>query len=89
MKPKDFHQAKWNEPIIMELGCPGERGIAVSQAEPRVISEAGNINCLIPSNLQRKTPPALPEMSQMQVQRHFLRLSQETIGADMNIDIGL
>ena len=28
-------------------------------------------------------------MSQMQVLRHYMRLSQETIGTDINIDIGL
>lgn len=30
----------------------------------------------------------LPAVSQGQVQRHFLRLSQETLGADLNVDIG-
>ena len=34
-------------------------------------------------------PPKLPELGQMQLLRHYLRLSQETIGADINIDIGL
>jgi glycine dehydrogenase subunit 2 len=30
----------------------------------------------------------LPEVSQPQVLRHFMRLSQETLGADLNVDIG-
>ena len=24
---KEFHQARWNEPIVMELSVPGERGV--------------------------------------------------------------
>ena len=39
--------------------------------------------------MKRKAAPKLPELSQMQLLRHYLRLSQETIGADLNIDIGL
>src|SRR5690606_35083910 len=30
----------------------------------------------------------LPEMGQMRVLKHYLRLSQENLGADLNIDIG-
>ena len=33
-------------------------------------------------------PPALPEISQPQVLRHYVRLSQQTLGADFNIDVG-
>jgi len=36
----------------------------------------------------RKQPPALPEISQMRVLKHYLRLSQQCLGADLNIDIG-
>ena len=32
-------------------------------------------------------PPALPELSQLHVVRHFDRLSQETLGVDLNIDV--
>ena len=43
----------------------------------------------IPPDLRRARPPALPELSQPQVLRHYLRLSQETLGAAVNIDVGL
>ncbi len=26
-KLRDFHQAKWDEPIIFDLSTPGQRGI--------------------------------------------------------------
>jgi methyl-accepting chemotaxis protein len=38
--------------------------------------------------MRRKAPPRLPELSQPQVLRHYARLSQENLGADLNIDVG-
>lgn len=88
-KDRDFHEARWDEPIIMELGNPGERGVLVPKASEEVQKAAGTAEQILPENLRRKKAPALPEMSQMQVLRHYMRLSQETIGTDINIDIGL
>ena len=86
---RDFHEARWDEPIIMKLGNPGERGILVPKADEKVTKATGTVKTLLPKNLIRKKAPKLPEMSQMQVLRHYMRLSQETIGTDFNIDIGL
>lgn len=33
-RKRDFHEARWDEPIIMELGSPGERGVLVPKADP-------------------------------------------------------
>lgn len=89
MTQPNFHEARWNEPILMELGSPGERGILPPLAERRVRERVGTADALVPEGLKRKRAPALPEISQMQLLRHYLRLSQETIGADLNVDIGL
>ena len=86
-RKRDFHEARWDEPIIMELGSPGERGVLVPKADPRVAKATGTVEDLLPAGLKRKKAPKLPEMSQMQVLRHYMRLSQETIGTDINIDI--
>src|SRR4029453_352320 len=43
----------------------------------------------VPEALRRAEPPKLPELSQPQILRHYLRLSQETLGADVNIHPGL
>ncbi len=89
-KPKlrRFHQAKWDEPIIFELSSEGERGILLPDVENEIKSEVGDVRSTIPENMQRKQPPRLPELSQPRVLRHFIRLSQETLGTDLNIDIG-
>ena len=85
---RDFHQARWDEEFIMEMSVPGERGILVPGAEEEIRAEIGDGLAMIPEGLRRKTPPALPEVGQMRVLRHFMRLSQETLGADVAIDIG-
>ena len=86
---RNYQQARWDEPILLELGNPGERGILVPQAAAKVARLAGPVNKLLSAGLRRKHAPKLPELSQMQVLRHYMRLSQETIGTDINIDIGL
>ena len=88
-KNRDFHEARWDEPFIMEMGNPGERGILIPRASEGVQRVSGSAADLIPAGLRRKKAPKLPEVSQMQVLRHYMRLSQETIGTDLNIDIGL
>ena len=88
VRPRRFHQARWDEPIVFELSRPGQRGILVPGVEDEVKSAAGDVRTDLPDHLQRKSPPALPEMAQPQVVRHYTRLSQETLGADINIDVG-
>ncbi len=39
---------------------------------------------LIPETLRRKTPPRLPECSELQVVRHYTRLSQKNFSIDTN-----
>ncbi|GHV36089.1 glycine dehydrogenase [Synergistales bacterium] len=86
---RKFQEARWDEPIILEMGNSGERGVLMPSAEEKVQKAVGPADALLPEGLRRKNAPALPELSQMQVLRHYLRLSQETIGTDINIDIGL
>ena len=83
-----FHQAKWDEEVIFELSSPGERGVLVPRVENEIEAEIGDGISAVPEPLRRKAPPALPELSQMRVLKHYLRLSQQTLGADLNVDVG-
>jgi len=87
-KPRRFHQAKWDEPIIFELSNEGERGIIIPEVETEVKNEIGDVMSTIPESVRRKKQPKLPELSQPRVLRHYMRLSQETLGTDLNIDVG-
>ncbi|MEF3403593.1 aminomethyl-transferring glycine dehydrogenase subunit GcvPB [Agromyces sp. CCNWLW203] len=83
-----FHQASWDEPVIFELSTPGERGVFVTPIEQGVRDAVGDVVAALPAGLRRAAPPALPELGQMRVLKHYLRLSQENLGADLNVDIG-
>lgn len=83
-----FHQARWDEPVILELSRQGERGVVVPASEPAIAAAVGPAEALLPPAMRRLVPPDLPEVSQPRVLRHYLRLSQETLGADLNVEIG-
>ena len=89
-KPKlrRFHQARWDEPIIFELGQTAQRGILVPPVEEKLRQTVGDVIAQLPDSIRRSEPPKLPELSQPQVLRHYTRLSQENLGADVNIDVG-
>lgn len=82
-----YHAAKWDEPIIFELGSEGERGILLPEVEDEIEQAVGSAESLVPGGMKRKSAPALPQISQPQVLRHYLHLSQQTLGTDLNIDI--
>jgi glycine dehydrogenase subunit 2 len=63
------------EPLIFELSKPG-RG-ARTQYPP---AAAGN--AAVPAHLRRTKPPALPAVSELQVVRHYTRLSQMNFSID-------
>jgi glycine dehydrogenase subunit 2 len=67
-----FRSADWDEPVVLELGQPGRRGV--------MFEPAGEVAALVPDGMRRKTPPKLPELSEPDALRHYLHLSQETMG---------
>jgi glycine dehydrogenase subunit 2 len=79
----DFKQARWNEPVIFELGRHNRRGMVIPEIEEDVKREVGNVLSLIPDKMRRKALPALPELSEVEVVRHYTRLSQMNYGIDL------
>jgi glycine dehydrogenase subunit 2 len=70
----------WDEPVILAMGHPGRRGQLFPAASERVTEAVGPAASLLPAAMRRAVPPALPELSEPEVQRHFLHLSQMTQG---------
>ena len=77
-KIPEFHAAKWNEPVVMEMGRPGARGQLFPAPESEVTEAVGSD--LIPASMQRKDRAELPEITEFEAQRHYLHLSQMTLG---------
>jgi glycine dehydrogenase subunit 2 len=67
------------EPLIFELSSPGRRAYSLPALDvpERELSE------LIPARELRPTAPDLPEVSEVDVVRHFTRLSQLNHGVDI------
>ena len=85
---KDFHQARWNEPIIYELSTPGLRGIIPPLVEDGIVKETGDVVSKLPVGLRRKSSLDLPEVPQKHVLAHYIHLSQETMGSNLSNEIG-
>ncbi|MDD3154128.1 MAG: aminomethyl-transferring glycine dehydrogenase subunit GcvPB [Victivallaceae bacterium] len=63
--------------LIFDCSRPGRRGSSI----PKLRLPAASA---VPENLRRKVPAELPELSQLDVVRHFTRLSQLNYGVDGN-----
>lgn len=91
MKAEEAHAYRavaWNEPIIYTLGRKGRQGFAIPEVEKDVKKAAGLAFTHIPDKMLRKEIE-LPELSEPEVVRHFLRLSQQTFGVDSGINVGV
>jgi glycine dehydrogenase subunit 2 len=75
-----YHAAVWDEKLIMELGHPGRRGQVLPEVDPAIEAVVGPARDLIPRGMARARPPGLPELTEPEVQRHYLHLAQETMG---------
>ncbi len=67
-------QAKWDEPLIMDKGYPGRRAH---------IPEFFEYNSKLPNEWKRKKNAELPEVSELELIRHVIRLSQMNHGVDV------
>lgn len=82
---RNYHAPRWDEPLIFELSAPGHTGILPES----IHSEESASDTTSPEHrVRREDTPRLPEIGQAQILRHYMRLSQETLGADLNVDIG-
>ncbi|GCE05162.1 aminomethyl-transferring glycine dehydrogenase subunit GcvPB [Dictyobacter aurantiacus] len=66
------------ETLIFEKGAPGRRAATMPSMDVPV--EA--LDSMIPSSLLREEPAPLPEVSEIEVVRHYTHLSQRNFGVD-------
>ena len=71
-----YHAAVWNEPVVMELGHPGRRGQIYPATDPKIRKAVGEAKTLIAPAMRRRQAPALPELSEPEVQRHAITPSK-------------
>lgn len=78
-----YRQAVWPEPVIYEYSRRGSRGFNVPPPEKEILDSVGDPGDLIPKAMRRRKPPGLPEVSEVDVVRHYTRLSQMNWGVDL------
>src|SRR5579859_2492375 len=66
------------ESLIFEKGAPGRRAAGM----PTLDVPLEPLQDLIPADLLREEPAALPEVSEIEVVRHYTHLSQRNFGVD-------
>jgi glycine dehydrogenase subunit 2 len=81
--PEDFRQAYWNEPLLKDLSRPGRVGMLVP-SDPRISRIAGDPASMVPASMRRHSVN-LPELSELQVLRHFNRLSQMNFSVELGM----
>ena len=81
----DFKQARWNEPVVLKLGCRGRKGYIVPKVENSIRQRVGDVQALLPEKIRRQSAPELPELSEVEVVRHFTRLSQMNYSVDLGL----
>jgi glycine dehydrogenase subunit 2 len=67
------------EPLIFELSSPGRKAYSL----PALDVPAVDLGKALPADQVRREPAALPEVSEVDVTRHFTRLSQRNHGVDI------
>jgi len=84
-----YQAVRWHEPVIFDLSRKGAYNEIIPEAEKEIQVKVGDITENIPKKIRRKRPAPLPELSEPEVMRHYLRLSQQTFGYDSGVNIGL
>ncbi len=84
-----YQAVRWHEPVIYELSRAGFSNEMIADADEDIAAGAGDVLAALPDSIRRKEPPALPEVSEPEIMRHYLRLSQQTFGFDSGVNVGL
>src|SRR5947199_6818556 len=66
------------ESLIFEKGAPGRRASTMTAMDVPVES----LESMIPASMLRKEPALLPEVSEIEIVRHYTHLSQRNFGVD-------
>ncbi|MCY0882452.1 MAG: aminomethyl-transferring glycine dehydrogenase subunit GcvPB, partial [Acidianus infernus] len=75
-----WRQANWDEPLIYELSSNKKRKQGIIIPEENI-----DVKIDIPEKIKRKNDLEIPELSELEVVRHFIRLSQHNFGVDLGM----
>ena len=79
-----FRQAVWDEPLLKELSRDGRKAYSLPVMDKK-IAEFADTNTNIPANMLRSEPLELPQLSEPEIVRHFVKLSQMNFAIDLGM----
>ncbi|MDA4128694.1 MAG: aminomethyl-transferring glycine dehydrogenase subunit GcvPB [Thaumarchaeota archaeon] len=81
--PPKFRQARWDEPLLKEMSRRGRVGF-LPPLDPKIGKSVRDPGRFVPDSLKTKGLK-LPELSELQVLRHFNRLSQMNFSVELGM----
>ncbi|WP_048061501.1 aminomethyl-transferring glycine dehydrogenase subunit GcvPB [Hyperthermus butylicus] len=82
---RGWRQARWEEPLVYELGSPSNTGYIVpySSDDKEIMEYLGTTPEEDLGEYYRRELPGIPGLSEVETVRHFTRLSQMSYGVDV------
>ena len=84
-----YRSVRWNEKTLYEHSQAGMSNDILPHVEPAIAAAVGDVVAALPHGVRRAVPPALPEVSEPEILRHFIRCSQMTYGYDSGPNVGV
>ncbi|MEB3773951.1 MAG: aminomethyl-transferring glycine dehydrogenase subunit GcvPB [Desulfurococcales archaeon] len=75
-----YRQARWDEPLLYEIGDAGRTGFIPPEPGEDVKGYVGELK--IPESVARRGPPPIPGVSEVELVRHYTRLAEMSYGVD-------
>lgn len=79
-----FRQAVWDEPLLKELSRNGRKAYSLPELD-KAVFEFSRTTRFIPERMQRTEPLDLPQLSEPEIIRHFMKLSQMNYAIDLGM----
>ncbi len=77
-----WQQARWNEPLLFEVSTCSKPTFNIT-IDTDIVREVGDVKNYLPKEILRSELPRIPNLSEIEVVRHFTRLSQMSYGVDL------
>ena len=84
-----YRAVRWHEKTLYEQSRPGSTNAILPPVEKGIVDAVGDVVAALPAAARRARPPEMPELSEPEILRHYIRCSQMTYGYDSGNSMGL
>ena len=84
-----YRAVRWHEKTLYEQSRPGTVNQILPAVEPAIYAETAALLDRLPVEATRSVPPAMPELTEPEILRHYIRCSQMTFGYDSGSNVGV